>query len=268
MLSLWRTWRRRKFVRCHTLPEGPWQEALRHVPVAGTLSREEMLRLRELVLLFLHEKRFEGADGLQVTEMMRLVIAIQACLLICNLDFRAYDGWTSIVIYPAGFFSVHSHTDDLGVVHQGGEPTSGEAWQKGGVVLSWEDAYEGAHWPDNGYNVIVHEFAHLLDMLDGEANGTPPLHAGMSLAQWQADFQSAFKLMRSNLEQGRDDRIDDYAAEDPAEFFAVMSEAFFGTPGLVAESFPRIYEHLKAFYRQDPLSRVIAMKYLDEPVDD
>lgn len=232
------------------------------------MSADEMQRLRRHVLLFLHEKRFEGARGMQVTEMMRLVIAIQACLIICNLDFSAYDGWTSIIIYPAAFLPSHTHTDELGIVHHGGAPTTGEAWRRSGVVLSWEDAYEGALWPDNGYNVIIHEFAHVLDMLDGEADGMPPLHAGMSRAAWQADFTAAFEALRRRIQRNDDPRIDDYAAEDPAEFFAVMSEAFFETPELVAQEFPRVYEHLKSFYRQDPLQRAIPLKYPHKPVDD
>lgn len=131
---------------------------------------------------------------------------------------------------------------------------SGEAWEQGPVILSWADV-EAGHQRD-GFNVVIHELAHKLDMLDGSANGHPPLHAGMSDSRWARVFTNAYRDMVRRVDGGEDTTLDPYATESPAEFFAVVSEAFFELPRLLADEYPDVYGHLRDFYRQDPIRRL------------
>jgi hypothetical protein len=139
-------------------------------------------------------------------------------------------------------------------VHQGDEPYAGEAWLGGPVVLSWADA-QGTDYAD-GVNVVIHEFAHKLDMLNGEANGFPPLHAGMSRHVWAQAFAAAYEDFCARVDAGEDTLIDPYAGESAGEFFAVLSEAFFETPDVVRDEYPEVYAQLAQFYRQDPAQRL------------
>lgn len=243
--------RRRRILRHRHIPDAEWTAALALVLPAQRLGGAERARLRELVLLFLHEKTFLAGGGLVLDAQIKLVIAIQACLLILNLGLDAYRPWHSIVVHPDQFKTNEQFEDDLGIITVDEDVRAGEAWPEGPVVLSWRDVVESGA---DGYNLVIHEFAHKLDMLDGEANGMPPLHAEMDRAAWQRGFAAAFAKHARRVDAGRPTRIDPYAAEDPAEFFAVVSEAFFETPADVRKEFPRIYAHLAAFYRQDPLA--------------
>jgi Mlc titration factor MtfA (ptsG expression regulator) len=143
--------------------------------------------------------------------------------------------------------------DHDGVQHHVEEPMTGESWLAGPVILSWEDAERRGE--EQGYNVVIHEFAHKLDMLNGDANGFPPLHSGMSREDWSRVFGGAYEDFRARVERGEDTAVDPYAAESPAEFFAVLSEAFFEIPETVRAEHPELYAQLAAFYRQDPAGR-------------
>jgi hypothetical protein len=253
VLAALRSWRRDRILRRANLDEGLWRETVRHFPFARSLAPAEQQRLRDLVVLFLHDKHFATAHGLELTARMQLWVAIQACILILELGLDWYRGWSGIVLHPVQFVPRHQHTDEIGVVHQGVEPYSGEAWLGGPVVLSWEDV-QGVD-VDDGVNVVIHEFAHKLDMLNGEANGFPPLHAGMRREAWARAFGGAYQDFCARVDDDEDTRIDPYAAESPGEFFAVLSEAFFETPQVVREEYPAVYEQLGQFYRQDPARR-------------
>ena len=218
------------------------------------LSGEELARLREWVTLFMHGKQMSAAGGLTLTDDMRLMIAAQACILILNLDLDYYDGWREIIVYPDEFVPEYEYMDEDGLVHHMRAPMSGEAWLGGPVILSWVDAEHGHGVP--GYNVVIHEFAHKLDMFNGEANGFPPLHGNMSRQAWVGAFSAAYEDFSARVEVGEDTAIDPYAAETPGEFFAVMSEAFFETPRVVQERYPAVYAQLSQFYRQDPAQRL------------
>ncbi|HVW64104.1 MAG TPA: M90 family metallopeptidase [Nitrosospira sp.] len=267
-----KNWRRRHILKSEPIPDDSWQRVVDRLGFLRGLSPDELLRLRECVALFLHVKQISGAHGLVVTYEMRLLIAAQACILILNLDLDYYAGWVEIIVYPGEFIRRYEYVDDDGVVHDLAEPASGESWLGGPVILSWEDtaAAESA----TGYNVVIHEFAHKLDMLNGEANGFPPLHPGMSQHAWSDAFGAAYAEFRQevwdaeadeaiasdfhiphDIESGEDSYLDPYAAEDPAEFFAVVSEAFFERPLMVKQYFPAVYEQLALFYRQDPVQR-------------
>jgi len=221
------------------------------LPYCQMLDSDAQTKLHVLVLRFLRAKTFEGAAGLRVTDAMRVHVALQACLLILNLDFDYYTGWHAVVLYPGDFRVSKELVDEAGVVHHWNEALSGESWQQGPVILSWD----AASAPSHGHtNIVLHEFAHKLDMRDGHADGCPPLPPGLSRAAWAHDFQTAYAALCAALDHNEPVRIDDYASESPAEFFAVLSEAFFLTPAVVQAEFPAVYRQLAAFYRQDPLA--------------
>jgi Mlc titration factor MtfA (ptsG expression regulator) len=233
-------WRRRRVLTRHRIDEALW-------PLLPFLPRTQ--KLKDLTLLFLAEKPFAGTHGLEVSDAMRLSIAAQACLPILELGLDWYSGWTGVVVYPGDFRVRRSEVDEDGVVHEWDDELAGEAMPGGPVVLSWDAT---AH--DPLMNVVIHEFAHKLDMLDGVADGRPPLHAGMDGRAWQKAFDAAFEGLCDAVERGRDTWLDPYAAEHPAEFFAVISEAFFEDPGETRRRYPDVYDQLRLFYRQDPAS--------------
>lgn len=251
ILSWFRRWREGRILRQSPYSEADWQQARSRLPLLNQLSHEEQTRLRRLAILFLHDKSLEGAGGLVVSTELQLVIALQACLPILNLGLDWYDGWVSVVIHPAGFQPVHTETDEYGVVHEVSHALSGESWERGPVVLSAEDSLGGGIV--DGHNLVIHEFAHKLDMQNGVANGMPPLHSDMSAPQWSAAFSQAYADLQKRLEHGHASPIDPYAATAPAEFFAVLSELFFEKPRNINDHYPQVYRQLAQFYRQNPL---------------
>jgi Mlc titration factor MtfA (ptsG expression regulator) len=238
-------WRRRRVLAKHSIDDELWRRATRGLKVLP-----DMPKLRELALLFLAEKQFAGAHGLEVTDTMRLSIAAQACLPILELGLDWYSGWTGIVVYPGDFRVRREMVDEAGVVHQWDDDLAGEAMPGGPVVLSWDAT---AH--DPYMNVVIHEFAHKLDMLNGEADGLPPLHADMDRRAWQAALEDAYDGFCDAVDRGRDTWLDPYAAEHRSEFFAVITEAFFEDGRETRRRYPGLYEQLKRFYRQDPAAR-------------
>ena len=251
-----RRWWRQRIIRRAAWDEALWQRTLASLPLLAGLDADERARLRDTVILFLHDKAIHGAGGLDIDQGMRLMIAAQACILILNLDIEFFSGWVEVIVYPDAFVPTVEYTDESGVVHVGREARSGEAWLQGPVVLSWADVAPLA----DGVNVVIHEFAHKLDMLNGDANGFPPLHKGMSRAAWVGAFQAAYADFQQRIETEDDVGIDPYAAESPAEFFAVVSEAFFETPHAVLGAYPDVHAQLKAFYRQDPALRALPVQ--------
>jgi Mlc titration factor MtfA (ptsG expression regulator) len=238
-------WRRKRVLERHAIDAALWEKStggLRFLPRAE--------KLKQLALLFLAEKEFSGAHGIEITDEMRVAIAAQACLPILELGLDWYAGWRGIVVYPGDFRVRRREMDEDGVVHEWEDDLAGEAMPGGPVVISWDAA---AH--DARMNVVIHEFAHKLDMVNGAADGLPPLHAGMDARAWAAAFAEAYEGFCDALERGKDTWLDPYAAEHPSEFFAVISEAFFEHPGDTRERYPAVYEQLKRFYRQDPAVR-------------
>ena len=234
------------------------------------LAQEEQARLKALSEGFLAGKHFSGTHGLEVSEAMRVEVAAQACILVLELGIEWYEGWSEIIVYPSQFAPEREVVDEAGVVHLTNDPMAGEAWLGGPVVLSYEDVALAADEEQrvDGYNVVIHEFAHKLDMRNGDPNGFPPLHAGMSAPAWKEAFSTAYedfcrkvdaaeRLPGHRMQAALDALpMDPYAAESASEFFAVGSEAFFETPELLAPAYPAVYEQLRQFYRQDPLARL------------
>ena len=233
------------------LSDDLWQTALHHTPYARKLAPADRQQLRTLTDEFLRAKTFEDAAGIEVTPPMRALIALRACMPVLHLGLDWYDGWNGIVLYPADFRVHEEYEDETGVVHRGQADLCGQSIAQGPMVLSWE-AIERAPAPDQ--DLVIHECAHKLDTLNGPADGFPPLHAGMDAAQWTRDFTSAFETLNRQLEAGAEPRLDPYAAEHPAEFFAVASETFFTEPALLRADFPAVYRQLCLFYRQEPIA--------------
>jgi len=256
MLARLRQWRRQRILRRAGIPPYRWQRVLSAIPVCAGLDAPARARLWELASLFLHDKRVEPVHGLQLGSDERATIAAMACLPILNLGLSAYRGWHTVLVYPGAFLVHHRYTDASGLEHAESGPLAGEAWDAGPVVLSWDDVL--ASLDRDGYNVVLHEFCHKLDMANGEANGYPPLPAGMDRHAWVAAFTGAFEAEARQYDAHEPTALDPYALESPAEFFAVACEAFFECPHQLAAALPSVYQQLRGYFGQDPRQRLPA----------
>jgi Mlc titration factor MtfA (ptsG expression regulator) len=254
-----RQWRRRRILGKSDLDDATWRRVSERFSFVARLDGEERARLRELAILFLHGKQISAAGGLELDREMKLGIAIQACILVLELGIEHYDGWVEVIVYPDEFVSGHEFRNPDGLVETDERSYAGQAWLRGPVILSWADVEHAGDM--DGMNVVIHEFAHKLDMLNGEANGFPPLHAGMNRQAWSQTFSAAYKDLCRRVKAGEHTEIDPYATESPGEFFAVVSEAFFEIPDLVKAVYPQVYEQLAQFYRQDPASRELPREW-------
>lgn len=248
VFSFLTSWHRKRILRQHRIPNELWQSVIGQVRAAAHLAAVDIERLHDMASLFLYEKSIEPAHGFEITDAMRARIGCEAAIPILNLGLEYYHLWHSVIVYPAAFVARDVYEDDAGVIHSQPSAREGEAWQRGPVIISWEDVY--AHKAEG--NVIIHEMAHKLDMLDGVANGRPPLQFGMDQEQWTAAFSEAFATHTAQVDAGLMTEIDAYAASDPAEFFAVTSEVFFETPRVLQRIWPKVYEQLALYYRQRP----------------
>ncbi|MBI2970752.1 MAG: zinc-dependent peptidase [Gammaproteobacteria bacterium] len=248
IFGVWKRRRQERYLRRNRPDESLWQVTLGQVRAASHLSREDRSRLRDLSMLLLREKSVEAAGGLELSGGMRLRIACEACVPILNLGLDLYRGWYSIVVYPGEFIARHEYADEAGVVHSTRDVLSGEAWEQGPVIIAWNEVAAS----DHDVSVIIHEMAHKLDLLDGCINGRPPLHAGMDAEAWSSAFSRAYASHVARVESGRETVIDPYAAEEPGEFFAVVSEAFFMIPQELSRIWPKVYDQLALYYRQQP----------------
>ena len=231
-----------------------WRRITGDLPFLRHLDEDGRNLLQSRCEAFLASKQFSGAAGFEVDDDVRIGIAVQACLPALHLGLSGYRDFVEIVVYPDRFVAPRRQVDEIGVVHEYDDELAGEAMEGGPVVLSWPDADPAAGHV--GYNVVIHEFAHKLDMLNGPADGRPPLQPGMDPKAWAAAFKEAYEGFCEALDRGRDTWLDPYAAEHPSEFFAVISEAFFEDPKETRRRYPDVYDQLKAFYRQDPAARI------------
>lgn len=250
MLNTLRKWRTKRIVARHPIAEGPWQQALQRCGPARRLGASDQATLRVLATLFLRDKSLEPVQGLALDDADRVLLAIHACVPILKLGLDWYEGWHSVIVYPDAFIPRRTRTDAAGVVHQDNAVMAGEAWGRGPVILSWADVLDAGRRP--GHNVVIHEMAHKLDLQNGVANGFPPLHRGMDPRAWTQVFSGAWERLREEHRQGMPLPIDPYGLENPAEFFAVVSEQFFEAPTTLREHLPEVYRLLTQFYRQHP----------------
>lgn len=249
MLPLLDRWRERRILKRQPIAEPDWHAVLARSDAVRRLNASDQARLRVLATLFLHDKSLEPARGLHMDSGMRSWLAALACLPILKLGLHWYREWHSIVVYPDTFVPEREVVDEAGVVHRHHTPLHGEAWGRGPVILAWDAA---AH-PGGQHNVVIHEMAHKLDMLNGEANGFPPLHARMDRRAWVRVLGSAFLQLELRVEEGYPPPLDPYGLENPGEFFAVASETFFEAPRRLRNFSPELYQQLSLFYRQRPL---------------
>lgn len=267
MLSKLTRWlesrRRTRALSAHAIDEALWQRTLEGLPFLGYLGEADLARLREMTSLFIAKKEFSTAHELTLTDEIVIGIAVQACLPVLNLSLDLYRGWVGVIVYPGEFVIRKTVEDEDGVVHEVEHDASGEAWEGGPVILSWEDAQltDGR----DAYNVVIHEFAHKIDMLTGETDGHPPLfrrwHAPLDAQAWADVFDHAYDRFCARVDAvprrqwarfERESLIDPYAADHPSEFFAVCSEALFVQPQAFEAEYPELYRLLARYYRQDP----------------
>ncbi len=236
-------------LRQYAIADNLWVQVARSLPILQNLTTQELKKLRRLTTLFLYEKTFTGVQGFEITEEVCLIIAVQACLPIINLDLEYYEGWVEIVVYPSNFVVKREVSDHNGLIHQEERVLSGESWSHGPVILSWEEVHSDSFNLVPGHNVVIHEFCHKLDMLNGRANGMPPLHPSMHRDQWTESLSNGFDELNRNTE---DTYINRYASTNPAEYFAVISEYFFTAPEVLKHYQIDVYEQLALFYKQHP----------------
>ena len=234
------------------IPDALWQLTLARFPFLVQRSAADLSRLREMSTLFLAAKEFSGAHGLHVDDAMAVAIAAQACLPVLELGLAWYDGFVGIVVHADGAIAQREFTDDDGVVHRYEEELSGEAMHGGPVMLSWRDVAESGESAEVGYNVVIHEFAHVLDMRDGLADGVPPLPDRAARQRWLQVLEAEYEAFCTRVDADEDTLLDPYAAEAVEEFFAVACEVFFVAPRDLLNEHPPMYELLRGFFRQDP----------------
>jgi Mlc titration factor MtfA (ptsG expression regulator) len=251
-----RDWKRKRVLERHGIDDALWRRALQHLPFLRGLSAGEERRLKELATLFLAEKQLTPVGGLQLSDDDRVEIALQACLPILELGLHWYDGWVGVVVHPTDFRAKRAQLDEDGVLHEWDDELVGESWPGGPVVLSWEALDDAGSVAEGGANVVLHEFAHKLDMMSGEADGVPPMPSREARERWIEVFDAEFDRFCDEVEAGDQTFLDPYASEHEAEFFAVASEAFFESPHALKKDFPGLYGLFRDFYRQDPAQRL------------
>lgn len=249
MFGLFKFFRRRR-LRRRALPAA-WRRVIeKNVPLFRRLPAADRVELGGHVAVFLDEKRFEGCGGLRLNDEIRVTIAANACVLLLHRDDDNFPDLTSILVYPTTYLAKAQEPGPAGTVAEFDEARLGESWKHGTVVLSWEEVLQTG----DGCNVVLHEFAHQLDQANGEMDGVPALDHGSDYADWSRVMEGEFKRLRQDDERGRDTVIDPYGAGEPAEFFSVITEAFFEAAAELKREHPELYEQLRKFYRQDPAS--------------
>ncbi len=258
MFDLFANRRRKKLTEAPFPTE--WEDILlRNVGHYSMLDDAERAHLRALIQIFIAEKNWEGASGLELSDEIRVTISAQACLLLLGLPHNYYKNVESIIIYPStvvvperrpGFFENTIAPLDPA------QPIIGQAFRQGPVIIIWDAALRGSRHPEFGHNVIYHEFAHKLDMLDGMADGTPPLQDRAEYRDWVKTCTDEYLRLKHRTREGKRSFLDAYGATNEAEFFAVATEQFFDQPRLMLDHAPDLYRVLKHYYRQDPVLRV------------
>ena len=245
-------WRESRTLRRRPIPDPLWQLTLARFPFLSWRSAADIAQLRAMATLFLADKEFTGTQGLQVDDAMAVAIAAQACLPALKLGLGWYDGFKGIVVHADAVLAQREFIDAAGVVHAYEEELSGEAMHGGPVMLAWRDVDEAGESAELGYNVVIHEFVHVMDMRDGVADGIPPLPDRAGQVAWIDVLTSEYDAFCERADAGHDTLLDPYAGEAPEEFFAVASEAFFVAPVELQVEHPRLYALLRGFFQQDP----------------
>ena len=256
MIGAWlarlRARREQRIVQRRAISDELWFDTLTSLPFLARRSEADLGELRRLASLFLHEKEFSGAGGLSVTDAIAVRIAVQACLPVLRIGLQPYRGFVGIVVHPDEVVAPREVVDDDGVVHNYDEVLTGEAMGGGPLMLSWTDVRDAGESADWAYNVVIHEFAHVLDMADGEADGVPPLASVEQRTRWRAVIDAEYETFCAWVDEGRDTALDPYGATEIDEFFAVAVEAFFVAPAAMQAEHPKLYSLFADYFRQDP----------------
>ena len=252
MIFSWLRQRRRKRLLARPFP-AEWADILRqNVAVYCRLSADERARLGQRIQVFVAEKYWEGCNGLEITDEIKVTIAGQACLLVLGLDGEYFDRLVTVLVYPSEYVATETTHGPGGVVTESTDPRLGETWHRGPVILSWPSVLAGGRVADDGDNVVLHEFAHFLDTQDYGFDGTPPLEDSGQYRTWQEVMTAEYNQLVKRSRKGRPTLLDHYGAKNEAEFFAVATEHFFEQPIDMQTLHPQLYETLRLFYRQDP----------------
>lgn len=258
MVFTWLRQRRRNRILATSFP-AVWMEYLNdNVEHYSLLTESEQKKLRDDVQVFVAEKNWEGCGGLELTEEMKVTIAAQACLMALGLEGDVFAGVLSILVYPTSY-AVPQERSYEGWSISGESARQGESWYRGPVILSWQDVCRDSLHPGGGRNLVWHEFAHQIDMLDRSTNGTPPLADRALRQRWHDVMTAEYERLLADAENGRATLLDTYGAENEAEFFAVATECFFDCPVELREEHRSLYELLRDYYRQDPATRLEAV---------
>jgi Mlc titration factor MtfA (ptsG expression regulator) len=258
MIFSWLRNRRRRRIVNQPFPPA-WLEYLRrNVAHYKYLTDAEQARLRDDLRIFVAEKNWEGCGGLRITDEIKVTIAAQACLLVLGMEHNYYDRVLSVLVYPGGYRVPADEAGRYGIIDARGEARLGEAWYRGPVVLAWDQVRRDGQHPSQGKNLVFHEFAHQLDMLDGVIDGTPPLRDRDQARRWKEVMTAEYNQLIEASQHGRATLLDQYGATNEGEFFAVATECFFDKPVPLQQHHPRLYDLLREYYHQDPAERVRA----------
>jgi len=244
--------KRREQLRGRPLSAEQRATVRRNVAYVARLSAADQRELEGHIQVFLAEKIFEGCGGLAMTEEIKLTIAAQACVLLLHRETDYFSGLESILVYPSTYVARNQRRKIGDLVLESDQVRLGESWVRGTVVLAWDAVQRGASGLDEGHNVVLHEFAHQLDAEDGAMDGAPDLGKRAWYSAWAHVLGAEYEELRERVAAQEPSDIDAYGASEPAEFFAVVTEAFFATGGQLDRQHPALYEALRAFYRQDP----------------
>ena len=257
MFNWWRKRSRKKLLQTPFPKE--WRQILQErVAHYSYLTAAEQAYLEELTQIFIAEKTFEGCGGLEITDEIKVVIAAEASLLVLGLPPFQYKGLTSVLVYPS---TVALPERRVGVFTQGlsivpdRQAILGQAMLNGPVILVWDAVVRDARHPERGHNVVYHEFAHILDMRDGSADGTPELHSTKLFKEWVEICSKEYFRLQKSVGEGQKTLLDAYGAVHEAEFFAVATELFFDRPRQMRKQLPELYAVVSAYYRQDTAVR-------------
>lgn len=251
MLFSWLKRRRRRRLLAEPFPD-EWRDVLTdNVHHYARLSAANRAKLCDDLRILVAEKSWEGCGGLTMTDEVRVTVAAQAALLLLGFSDEYFDAVRSILVYPDAYVVPNESTNRAGVVIQGESAREGEAWHRGPVVLSWSDALAGGRGHSHG-NLVVHEFAHQLDMRNGEADGIPAMASREQYRRWVRVTRAAFRQLRHDCRHGEPTLLDCYGTKNRSEFFAVASETFFQHPRELADLHGDLYDALAEFYHQDP----------------
>lgn len=243
--------KRRKRLRDTPLPGAWWDIIDDNVPLVRGMDKYDREAIGGIIQVLMHEKKFEGCNGLEITDEIRLTILAQAAVLLLNRDIGYYPTLKTILVYPSAYIVPQEHPNPDGTISTHEQVRLGESWHGGALVLAWDHVLHNAVNHDDGQNVTLHEFAHQLDGVATGMDGAPNLPTKERYQAWARVLGSEYEQLISQLHNGHKTKIDPYGATNPSEFFAVVTEYFFEQPGKMKHHHPELYDELAQFYQQD-----------------